>query len=109
MTRLTRQDRLQRLVGALRAYRPSRVYVFGSTARSDAHECSDLDVVVIKDTDTPFLDRLLEVGRLIPLEVGAVDLFVYTPDEFQRMRDDQNAFALLVAEEGRLVYAASEE
>ena len=66
------------------AYKPECIYLFGSWARNEADELSDMDVVVIKETDVPFFDRLLEAARLLPTEVGAVDLLVYTPGEFAR-------------------------
>jgi hypothetical protein len=46
---------------------------------------------------------------LLPDNVGAVDIFVYTPDEFDSMRLSGNAFAELVTEEGRLIYARHAE
>ena len=45
---------LQKLVQALQAYEPERVYLFGSWARGEADETSDLDVVVIKQTEELF-------------------------------------------------------
>lgn len=101
--------RVERLLEALRGYGPERVYLFGSAARGEADELSDLDVVVIKQTTTPFLDRLREVARLLPLDLGAVDLLVYTPEEFARMRHEGNAFAEMIAEEGMLIYGQPAE
>ena len=70
---------------------------------------SDLDVVVIQRTDTPFLERVQQVSRSLSLDGGAVDLFVYTPDEFTQMLHDGNAFAQLIAEEGVLLYDGTAE
>ncbi len=82
--------------------------MFGSWARGEADNLSDLDVVIIKETATPFLERLLEVGRLLPLELGAVDVLVYTPGEFARMLANGNILAETVREEGRLIYGQPE-
>jgi hypothetical protein len=49
------------------------------------------------------------VARLLPPELGGVDLFVYTPEEFASMRLEGNAFAALIAEEGRLIYGRPPE
>jgi len=89
---------------ALRGYEPECVYLVGSAARGEADELSDLDVIVIKRTNASFLDRLREVALLLPNGVGAVDVLVYTPDEFAAMRRDGNAFAETIVEEGRLLY-----
>ncbi len=101
--------KIEALVRVLESYRPERVYLFGSAARGEADELSDLDVVVIKRTATPFFDRLLEVAKLLPLEIGAVDVLVYTPEEFARMLAEGNAFAEMIAEEGRLIYGQPAE
>ena len=47
MGRRKGHSRIQRLVEALRAYQPERVYLFGSWARGEEDDLSDLDVVVI--------------------------------------------------------------
>ena len=93
------------LVDALRAYEPESVYLFGSWARGEADELSDLDLVVIKTTSAPFFDRLREVAKLLPTGMGSLDVLVYTPEEFAAMRRDGNAFAEMIAEEARLIYA----
>lgn len=105
MSKLDTEARIEALVKALEAYQPERVYLFGSAARGEADELSDLDVVVIKRTGTPFLERLREIAKQLPIELGAVDVLVYTPEEFASMQQDGNAFAELIAQEGRLIYA----
>jgi predicted nucleotidyltransferase len=98
------EARIHRLMEALRGYEPECVYLVGSAARGEADELSDLDVIVIKRKDASFLDRLRDVALLLPYGMGAVDVLVYTPDEFAAMRRDGNAFAETIVEEGRLLY-----
>jgi predicted nucleotidyltransferase len=95
---------LPRILDALRAYDAERIYLFGSAARGEADDLSDVDLVIIKRTAQPWLDRLREVARLLPADVGGVDALVYTPEEFARMLDEGNAFAEMIAEEGRVLY-----
>ena len=96
--------RIDWLIEALRVYQPERVYLFGSWGRGEEDELSDLDIVVIKRTTSPFFDRLREVARLLPAGTGAADVLVYTPEEFAAMRGEGNAFAEMIAEEARLIY-----
>ena len=96
--------RLRQLVAALQAYHPERIYVFGSWARGEEDELSDLDIVVIKRTTQPFFERLREVSRLLPAGTGGVDILVYTPEEFATMRQEGNAFVDMIAEEARVIY-----
>jgi len=69
-------------------------------------EYSDLDFVVIKKTAKRFLERLIEVAKLIDNDLGKVDVFVYTPEEFKGMREDGNPFIERVLKEGRVLYEA---
>jgi predicted nucleotidyltransferase len=98
------QTRLARLLEGLRGCGAERIYLFGSAARGEADDLSDLDVVVILRTSLPFFDRLLALARLIPPAAGGVDLLAYTPDEFEAMQRDGNAFAEMIVEEGQLIY-----
>jgi predicted nucleotidyltransferase len=101
--------RIAHVIEALRAWRPERVYLFGSWARGEGDELSDLDLVVIKRTTAPFFDRLREIGALLPADVGGVDVLVYTPEEFRVMAKEGNAFAEMISKEGRLIYAGETE
>jgi len=104
MKRPTLQEKLRWLLEDLQGYQPEKVILFGSAARGDADEHSDLDVVVIKQTHQPFVQRGIEAVRHVRLEIGAVDLLVYTPEEFQRMREDENPFIERVLADGRVLY-----
>lgn len=97
------KSKIIRLVQALKKYEPEQVYLFGSWARGEEDELSDMDIVVIKTTDAPFFARLEEVSKLLP-EGTPVDVLVYTPQEFQEMSERGNAFAEMIKEEGKLLY-----
>ncbi len=97
------------VVEALQAYQPERVYVFGAWARGEQDELSDLDLVIIKQTPEPFFERLQKVAKLLPPGIGSVDILVYTPEEFAAMRQDGNAFAEMIEEEAKLIYARQAE
>ena len=96
--------RVRNLLLALEPYGSERIYLFGSMARGEGDALSDMDVVIIKRTSQTFFARLEEAGRMLPPNMGAVDLLVYTPEEFSRMLEDGNAFAEMIAEEGRVIY-----
>ena len=98
------KKKIRQIIRSLLPYEPERLCLFGSWARGEEDELSDIDLVVIKQTTTPFLERLQEVARLLPPEVGGVDLLVYTPDEFRAMKEEGNAFAEMISEEGMPIY-----
>jgi uncharacterized protein len=96
---------LERILLTLAAeYRPEKVILFGSMAQASVGEWSDLDLVIIKDTSKPFLQRLKEVALLCRAPVG-VDFLVYTPGEFDQMIADRNPFILEeVIDKGKVLY-----
>ena len=63
-----------------------KISLFGSYARGRADLFSDLDILVIMNTDKPFIERVGEIHSLLCLPVDA-DIICYTPEEFRRMRD----------------------
>lgn len=100
---ISQQDRIVQIVSALREYGPERIILFGSQARGDADQYSDLDVVIIKETDERFLDRLETVYELVQPRF-AMDVLVYTPQEFTEMQERGNSFVEMVLKEGIIVY-----
>jgi uncharacterized protein len=88
-------------------YAPERIILFGSLANETVREWSDLDVVIIKETAKPFLQRMREVALLCRPSVG-VDFLVYTPREFAQMIADKNPFLLEeVLRKGKVVYESA--
>ena len=85
-------------------FNPEKIILFGSVARGDADEFSDLDVVLIKQTQLPFVQRGVDASKCLRPELAPVNLFVYTPEEFRRMIQDESPFIEQVLAEGRVLY-----
>lgn len=97
-------DKLAIVLERIKLYHPRQVILFGSWATGEQDEYSDLDLVVIKDTDRRFLERLIDVSDFIGLDIDKVDVFVYTPEEWQRMIEWGSSFAEEVMRTGRIIY-----
>jgi len=93
---------LQQLVDALLPAEPEAIILFGSRARGEADEYSDYDVIVIKQTDKPFVERLTEMVPYIVRFGRPAEVLVYTPDEFERM--GEVGLGWLVRQEGVVLY-----
>jgi uncharacterized protein len=91
------------IVEALRPYQPQKIILFGSWARGEADDESDLDLIVIKETPARFLDRLSDIYALLG-DFGAVDVLVYTPQEVAQMLAEGNAFLEDALAEGIVLY-----
>lgn len=95
---------IENLLDHLHAHHPEQIYLFGSWARDEADELSDVDLAMIMKSDEPFLERSATMMKSLPTNVGAVDLLVYTPEEFRQMLLDGNAFVEMLIEEGKVIY-----
>jgi predicted nucleotidyltransferase len=93
-------DWVPRIVAEMR---PERVILFGSAARGEASEASDIDLTVIAETELSFFDR---IGRVLRLYRGdrEINVLVYTPDEWQQMLAEGRRFIKRIADEGRVLY-----
>jgi predicted nucleotidyltransferase len=106
MRRLTAeelQEKLATIIKQISAYNPQRVILFGSFARGDHHAMSDADLLIVKETDTPFLDRIAEVLSMCDYDIP-VEPLVYTPRELEQMQREGNSFVEAVLREGIVVY-----
>jgi len=92
---------IQRLV---RRYRPEKIILFGSGAAGTADANSDIDLLVIKQTDDGYFDRLGKVRRLLDTW-QPLDIFVLTPLEVQKAVAENRYFVVEeIVKKGRVIY-----
>ncbi|MDD5544823.1 MAG: nucleotidyltransferase domain-containing protein [Acidobacteriia bacterium] len=86
-----------------------RAIVFGSFARGDVSRHSDLDLIVVQETEKRFLDRYDDLLRPVAEAVPerAVDLLIYTPQELKRL--SERPFVARALLEGRTIYELSQK
>ena len=82
-----------------------KIVLFGSAARGDADEYSDLDLIIIKKTEMPWVKRLVSVP-LLPVHA---DVFVYTPEEFKIMKEHENPFIMSALQSAKVIYSEHEK
>jgi predicted nucleotidyltransferase len=72
---------VRRLPALLRRAGVHEAYLFGSWARNDADAHSDVDLMLVAPSRRPFVERFRDYPALLR-GPGALDLLVYTPEEF---------------------------
>ncbi|MGQ9508665.1 MAG: nucleotidyltransferase domain-containing protein [Thermodesulfobacteriota bacterium] len=78
------KNSLEMLVERLKG-KVERVSIFGSYPRREPNLFTDLDILIIMETEAPFLKRIKQIYSLLSLPVD-VDILCYTPEEFERLK-----------------------
>lgn len=76
------------------------VVVFGSVARGDFHDASDVDVLIVAGH---LPRRALERNAAVGLAPPRVEFVAWTPDEWRREHDRGNPIALDACERGHVL------
>jgi predicted nucleotidyltransferase len=87
---------------------PERVILFGSYAYGTPSDHSDVDFLVILETDARPADRYLAVSRLIRPRPFPLDFVVKTPDEITQALVKGDSFICEIVTQGRVLYARSD-
>jgi predicted nucleotidyltransferase len=82
---------------------PDKIILFGSYCAGQVDEWSDLDLVIVKDTQASFLDRTRQVLELLKPRVG-VDVLVYTPQEFEQLSRERAFVRQEIMAKGKVIY-----
>ena len=101
----TIEEAVKRAVAA--AHAPSRVIVFGSYARGDADEGSDLDLMVIEREVPSKGEEMLRLNRAIGWIGKGVDVLVYSEKDFERRSNVPGTAPYWARQEGRVLYDAT--
>lgn len=97
------QQAVERLVAAAN---PSKVILFGSYARGDATEDSDLDLMVIEQEVINQFDEMVRLRNAMGDMPVGVDLLVYSDREASRRSQVPGTLLYWAFKEGRVMYDA---
>jgi len=85
--------------------RPRQVILFGSQARNEATASSDLDLLVVQDSQRSNRAVRREIKHLLWGRSFGLDLIVRTPEDIERNVADNNPFYTQhVLAEGKVLY-----
>ena len=83
---------------------PLKIVLFGSRARGEGRPDSDLDLLVIEESDQPRYKRSARYRRALLGTFPAKDIVVWTPQEVEEWSLVPNAFITAALAEGRILY-----
>lgn len=93
---------VKRITAALKKLGADKVILFGSLARGREDLFTDIDLIVVMESELPFVERCVWVYREVVPRVAA-DILVYTPAEFEEMKE--RPFLRHALREGVVLYA----
>jgi predicted nucleotidyltransferase len=86
---------------------PLKIILFGSRARNEHRPDSDIDLLIVEESDIPRYKRspryLLATRGTFP----AREIVVWTPAEIREWKDVPNHFVTTAIREGRVLYERS--
>ena len=90
----------------LKEYQPKMVILFGSYAYGEPTEDSDVDLLIIKDTEKRPIDRWIEVKRLLRdiAPTLPVSPLVYTSKEIEERTAIKDFFIEEILEKGEVLH-----
>ncbi len=87
-------DEIKIFAAELKKYLPVKeIYLYGSFAKGEVHEGSDIDLLIIGNFIERFFDR---IGKILDLTDLPVEPLVYTVEEFEEFKKSQNPFIMEV-------------
>jgi len=108
---MTNNTRLRKIITKivdriLRGYKPKKIILFGSYAYGEPTEDSDIDLLIIKNTDKRPIDRWIEVKRLLRdiSRTVPVSPLVYTEKEIEERIAIKDFFIEEIFEKGDVLY-----
>lgn len=85
-------------------FNPDKIILFGSYANGTFNNDSDLDLLIIKDTDLPRHRRCFDIQKMLIGSMIPMDIFVYTNNEFENEKNEKYSFLNSVIKTSKILY-----
>jgi len=100
------RDIILRIVKKIREnYKPERIILYGSFAYGNPGRDSDIDLLIIKDTNERPIDRCLNVRQIMAIDEDAlISPLVITPGEMEYRLSRGDQFLQQIISKGEVLY-----
>ena len=85
-------------------FNPDKIILFGSYAAGNQQNDSDLDLLIIKDSNLPRHKRSFEIQKSLLGTKIPMDIIVYTNKEFEKERKEKYSFLNSAIKISKILY-----
>lgn len=85
-------------------YNPEKVILFGSYAKGTFNDDSDLDFIIIKETNLPRHKRGIELRRFFYGLTIPLDFKIYTTNEYEQEKNNKYSFLYSALAGSKILY-----
>jgi len=85
-------------------FNPDKIILFGSYAYGHPAVDSDMDIMIVMDTDEKPHKRAVSVRKVLKGIGIPKDIIVKTPEEFERFKDIVGTIVYPAAHKGKVIY-----
>lgn len=96
------KEEIERLKGELASLGAELVIIFGSAGRGETRLGSDIDLIVVMESDLDFLERTAALYKALQPRLDA-DILVYTPQEFAKVTQTSSLVRRALKEGRKLI------
>ena len=83
---------------------PDKIILFGSQAKGKINQDSDIDILVIWDTELNPHKRNVYLSRLFPHRDFSLDIFAFTNKEYSQLKDIPGTIIYEAFQNGKILY-----
>ena len=99
------KSKIDELVGRIATiYNPDKIILFGSYAYGVPDENSDIDLLIIKDTEKTRPERGIEVRKILSGAMVPMDILIYTNQEIKESLNKKYSFVYQALSNGKTLY-----
>lgn len=85
-------------------FNPDKIILFGSYASGTPNNDSDIDLLIIQDTDLPRHKRSFDIQKLLIGSMIPMDILVYTNNEFEKEKNEKYSFLNSAIKTSKILY-----
>ena len=90
--------------GIATRFNPDKIILFGSYANGTQKEDSDIDLLIIQETDLPIQNRGYDIRMSLIGSMMPFDIVIYTKLEFDQEKDKSSSFLNSAMKNSKLLY-----